>query len=297
MEDQLVSVIIPTYNVEKYIKKCIDSVLAQTYPYFEIIVVDDCSNDNTVRIIKSYTDPRIKLLVNKENKGPAFSRNRAISIAQGKWIAFLDGDDWWSPNRLEYLLDIALKKEADIVFDDIYMINDGDKEPYGTQLISKKILIKSAKELGISDIINHDLGMQPIIRKSFIERHKIFFDESLKYGEDFMFILNLMVGGAKTIVYPTPMYFYRLRSNSLMRNREELLKVTINSTKKILSDPCLCEDVKKALIKRLERLHLSLEILYLKNEYISKNYIKFFKRVVTNPRLFLHLLKKFKFLL
>lgn len=97
----LVSVIMPSFNTEKYIKDAINSVLGQTYKNIELIIVDDCSTDNSVDVIKKYDDPKIKLIVNKCNKGAAFSRNIALIESKGEWIAFLDSDDIWEPKKLE----------------------------------------------------------------------------------------------------------------------------------------------------------------------------------------------------
>ena len=97
----LVSVIMPSFNTEKYINDSINSVLRQTYDNFELIIVDDCSSDNSVEVIKKYGDFRIRLIVNTSNKGAAFSRNRALRESKGEWIAFLDSDDIWEPNKLE----------------------------------------------------------------------------------------------------------------------------------------------------------------------------------------------------
>lgn len=91
----------PAYNVEKYISFSIDSVLLQTYSNWELIVIDDCSTDNTRKIICSYKDNRILLIENRINLGAAESRNIAIEKARGKYIAFLDGDDIWTSNKLE----------------------------------------------------------------------------------------------------------------------------------------------------------------------------------------------------
>ena len=108
----LVSVIMPSFNTEKYINDSIDSVLGQTYNNFELIIVDDCSSDNSVDIIKKYDDPRIKLIVNKRNKGAAFSRNRALIESKGEWIAFLDSDDIWEPKKLEEQIRFMLDLEC-----------------------------------------------------------------------------------------------------------------------------------------------------------------------------------------
>ena len=98
-----VSIIMPNYNCEKFLDETIISVLNQTYQNWELLVVDDCSSDNSVKIIKSYIDrdDRIKLFINETNSGAAASRNWAMREATGKWIAFLDSDDLWLPEKLE----------------------------------------------------------------------------------------------------------------------------------------------------------------------------------------------------
>ena len=100
--EELVSIIMPSYNTGTFIKETIDSVLAQTYVYWELIIVDDCSTDNTDEIVNEYlTDKRIHYMKNEINSGAAVSRNRALRMAKGKWIAFLDSDDLWEPEKLE----------------------------------------------------------------------------------------------------------------------------------------------------------------------------------------------------
>ncbi|MDD4376716.1 MAG: glycosyltransferase family 2 protein [Eubacteriales bacterium] len=101
--NELVSIITPSYNTAKYIGETIESVQAQTYQNWEMIIVDDCSPDNTDDVVGGYlSDKRIKYIKNGKNSGAAVSRNRALSEAKGRWIAFLDSDDLWSPEKLEY---------------------------------------------------------------------------------------------------------------------------------------------------------------------------------------------------
>ena len=96
----LVSIIIPTYNTEKYIEKCIQSVLEQTYTDYEIIIVDDCSTDNSMDVVARFKDPRIKVIKNEINRGPSYSRNRGIQLSKGDFIALLDSDDWWDSKQI-----------------------------------------------------------------------------------------------------------------------------------------------------------------------------------------------------
>ncbi len=99
--NDLVSVIMPSYNTAEYIADSINSVLNQTYTNWELIIIDDCSSDNTDEIVSQFDDKRIRYLKNDRNSGAAVSRNRALREAKGKWIAFLDSDDLWTPDKLE----------------------------------------------------------------------------------------------------------------------------------------------------------------------------------------------------
>lgn len=99
---ELVSIIMPSYNTGKYIRETIESVLAQSYENWELIIVDDCSTDNTDEVVNQYlADERIRYIKNDTNSGAAISRNSALNEAKGKWIAFLDSDDLWEPTKLE----------------------------------------------------------------------------------------------------------------------------------------------------------------------------------------------------
>ena len=99
--NNLVSIIMPSYNTGRFISETIESVLVQTYSNWELIIVDDCSTDNTDEVVKNYlSDDRIHYIKNEINSGAAVSRNRALREANGKWIAFLDSDDLWEPDKL-----------------------------------------------------------------------------------------------------------------------------------------------------------------------------------------------------
>ena len=111
---ELVSIIMPSYNTELFISDTIKSVLAQTYTNWELIIVDDYSTDHTDDVVNSFSDERIHYYKNSCNKGAALSRNRALRKAKGKWIAFLDSDDLWMPQKLE--MQIAFMKENGYLF-------------------------------------------------------------------------------------------------------------------------------------------------------------------------------------
>lgn len=116
MNMDLVSIITPTYNCARFIEETIRSVQAQTYQNWEMIISDDCSTDNTREIIAPYldSDKRIKYICNAKNSGAAITRNNALKLAQGRWIAFLDSDDLWLPEKLER--QITFMKQNDYAF-------------------------------------------------------------------------------------------------------------------------------------------------------------------------------------
>ena len=99
--NELVSIIMPSYNTANFIGETIKSVLEQTYKNWELLIVDDCSTDNTDEVVARYNDERITDMKNVKNSGAAVSRNKALNVARGKWIAFLDSDDLWYPTKLE----------------------------------------------------------------------------------------------------------------------------------------------------------------------------------------------------
>lgn len=119
MESQpLISVIMPCYNMASYVADSIKSVIAQTYPHWELLIVDDASTDETVRIIESYvqTDSRIQLAIKTQNSGIADTRNQCIQMAQGQFLAFLDADDIWHPEKLEKQLNFMLEKNVGFTY-------------------------------------------------------------------------------------------------------------------------------------------------------------------------------------
>lgn len=117
-QNNLVSIIMPMYNAEKYIASSIESVLSQTYALWELIVIDDCSSDKSLNIVKVYAKKhkKIKLLCLKKNQGVAQARNEGIKMACGRYIAFLDSDDVWLPKKLEHQIEFMYKKQAAISY-------------------------------------------------------------------------------------------------------------------------------------------------------------------------------------
>lgn len=139
----LVSIIMPSYNTAGFIEETIESVLNQTYTDWELIIVDDCSSDNTDEIIKKYlSDERIKYFKNEKNSGAAVSRNKALSEAKGKWIAFLDSDDLWSKDKLEKQVSFMAKNGYHFSYTNYIEIDESSK-PLGRVVTGPKKISKT----------------------------------------------------------------------------------------------------------------------------------------------------------
>ncbi len=143
MIEDLVSIIMPSFNTASYINKSIESVLAQTYKNWELLIVDDCSTDNTDEVVESYLkDPRVKYFKNHENSGAALTRNRALREAKGEWIAFLDSDDLWLPNKLEKQLRFMVENGYVFSYHDYEKIDESgnrlDIHVSGPKIVTKR---------------------------------------------------------------------------------------------------------------------------------------------------------------
>lgn len=140
--DELVSIIMPSYNTAQYIGESIKSVQAQTYENWELIIVDDCSTDNTDTAVDPFlSDERIRYLKNSRNSGAAVSRNYALREAKGKWIAFLDSDDLWLPDKLEKQINFMTENNYKFTYTDYKICLNGSWLPYiytGPSVVNKQ---------------------------------------------------------------------------------------------------------------------------------------------------------------
>ena len=184
----LVSVIMPAYNGEKYIREAIESVLNQTYERFEFIIVEDASSDRTLSIIREFKDERIMLFQNSENKGIAYSTNLGIDNSNGKYIALLDDDDIATPQRLE--LQVKFMEEHDEI--DIlggrsaYIDKDGEFLRYAAEPIYNHKCIKAYLLFCNSKFHN----ATAMIRKSFIDKYNLRYQDNCLGLQDFKFYID-----------------------------------------------------------------------------------------------------------
>lgn len=180
-----ISIIVPIYNSERYLKRCIDSILIQNYKNFELLLIDDGSLDASGAICDEYAviDMRVRVY-HKENGGVSSARNMGIDLSRGEWLSFVDSDDWIVPNFLEQM---ALNLDADIVKCSV-SCTSGDLWRTENSLCEVKDFIK---EYETNSLIRTSCGT--LFRADIIKNEKIKFDTSIRFGEDMMFNLQYMI--------------------------------------------------------------------------------------------------------
>jgi succinoglycan biosynthesis protein ExoO len=226
----LVSVVMPAFNAARTIRTAVLSVLGQTMASLELIVCDDASSDDTLAILESIDDSRLRVLRNSGNAGPGASRDRAIAQARGAWIAVIDSDDAWTPERLERLLDATGEGEDLMVFDDILKCHDTNNVLTPWERLRGPTAFGAqgnvTKDIATSEFLLADrLLIKPLMFAGSIRHNGIRHSES-RYGEDAEFFLRILAAGARLRYVPEPMYLYRLTPESATANpaRQALMK-------------------------------------------------------------------------
>lgn len=211
-EEALVSVIIPAYNCEKYVVEAINSVLAQTYKNWELLVLDDGSKDNTLQVIEEFSknDSRIKTLPNGKNMGVSATRNRGIELASGEWIAFLDSDDMWHPLKLEKQLRFAEENAAEFLFTGQSFMNEEGNVYKGIFEVPKKVTFKMLKKQNVISCSS------VLIKKKYFENIRMEKDE---LHEDYVVWLRILGLGITAYGVNEPLHTIRISRNSKSGNK------------------------------------------------------------------------------
>ena len=275
--NKLVSIIIPTYNAGKYIKETVDSALAQTYKNIEIIVVDDGSTDDTKNILAPYIETGKVQYVFQQNKGLSGARNAGIKIAKGEYIALLDADDIFLPEKIEQQVNHLEKNPGcDVSYCDLYHF--WDEEP-------DKLLKLNYKYYSGAEVLPRLLEksfiapLTVVIRKSVFGRFG-YFDENLKRSEDLDFYFRLAYGGAQICFLPQILAKLRMLKKGNLQSVESQpqVKLTILQVIQNLNDKMTLEDRQKyhtAFYLKKYRLKVALAYLMVGNKQEAKNYMPF----------------------
>jgi succinoglycan biosynthesis protein ExoO len=211
-----VSVIMANYCGSKHLFAAITSVLRQSHADLELIIADDASLDDSAAIVRQAmtNDSRVRLIEATTNAGPSATRNRALDAASGDWIAIVDSDDLLHPDRFQRLLAAATRLDLDIIADDLVFFGDTVDASGRTLLqplglcapltVTPDLFLDASGESRQMPALGY---LKPLIRRSLIANHR--YDETLCIGEDYDFILRLLLSGARFVVLPDPMYLYR----------------------------------------------------------------------------------------
>ncbi len=218
----LISIIMAAYNAEKTIETAIKSVLDQTYTDFELIVVNDCSNDKTVELVKDLAanDGRIRLISNAENSGVSYSRKHALEEANGSWIAILDSDDAWASDKLEKQIELQKKKNAELLFTgSAFMDSDGNPINWYLNAPSEVTYRQLLKQNVLSN-------SSALVRKELYEKHYAVGDNM---HEDFAIWLSILKEGKKAYGVDEPLLIYRIARSSKSGNKIKAAKMNWNT--------------------------------------------------------------------
>lgn len=213
----LVSIITPTYNSEKYIRETISSVQNQTYPVWELILVDDFSTDQTISVIKEIqkTDARIHLIESKVNSGPAISRNKGIAKATGKYMTFLDADDIWFSDFIENSVNTIKNTGIHFVFSSYKRSNEELEFIYSDFIVPHKVTYSDILKTNSISCLTAFLDIETLGKKSMPEVYKRQdMGLWLKYLKEIPFAYGIQ----------EPKAIYRIRENSLSRKKSKLIK-------------------------------------------------------------------------
>ncbi len=200
-----ISIIVPVYNTEKYLNRCLESIISQSLKEIEIIIINDCSSDNSLEIIKKYIkkDKRIILIDKIKNEGVSAARNSGIEIASGDYILCIDSDDWIESNYLKDMYEIAIKYDADMIITDFYfdygeknIIYQFDQYEENKIILNNKKIIKnlaSREENGFSCVWNK------LVKKEIYLKNNIKFPEKISMGEDLFVVISLVYFSKKIV--------------------------------------------------------------------------------------------------
>ena len=220
-----VSVVVPIYGVEKYLHQCVDSILAQTLTDIEVICVDDASDDGTLNIVKEFAskDSRIRLIELSERKGQGYARNRAIEIATGDYIGFVDSDDFVKPEMFELLYEKALENDNDIVMCQVSEYDDVTGQYIQSDYYSLAPLYSFADRIFSAEdtkqvILDINVALwNKIYRRSYLAEIGEKFPEGFIY-EDLPFFFGTYLPAKKVQIVWKDLYAYRVnRKNSTMQ--------------------------------------------------------------------------------
>ena len=230
----MVSIIVPIYNAEQYLRRCVDSILNQEYTDFELLLVNDGSTDASGDICEEYgdQDPRV-IVIQKENTGVSDSRNRALDRARGKYLQFLDSDDWITPDATRLFVRAAEEYGCDMVISDFYRVVGERLSPKG-DIEEEGVLTReefAAHMMENPADFYYGVLWNKLYRRDIVEEHNLRMDTDINWCEDFMFNLEYIRYAKVFYALHAPIYYYVKRKGSLASqgiNISKTVKMKLN---------------------------------------------------------------------
>lgn len=230
----MVSIIVPIYNAEQYLRRCVDSILNQEYTDFELLLVNDGSTDASGDICEEYgdRDPRV-IVIQKENTGVSDSRNRALDRARGKYLQFLDSDDWITPDATRLFVRAAEEYGCDMVISDFYRVVGERLSPKG-DIEEEGVLTReefAAHMMENPADFYYGVLWNKLYRRDIVEEHNLRMDTDINWCEDFMFNLEYIRYAKVFYALHAPIYYYVKRKGSLASqgiNISKTVKMKLN---------------------------------------------------------------------
>ncbi|MBQ1505864.1 MAG: glycosyltransferase [Erysipelotrichales bacterium] len=223
-----VSIIVPVYNGEKVVSKCINSVLNQEFKDWELILINDGSKDNTAALLDEYAlhDDRIRV-IHKPNGGVSSTRNRGLSEAKGDYIQFMDADDWLTEDSTKVLVRTLEEGEADMAVADFYRVVGDLLSRKGSILSNDVLTVKEYAEWMKESPADYYYGVlwNKLYKRSIIEQYKLRMDESVSLCEDYLFNLEYLLHCEKVAPVQIPVYYYLKTEGSLVTSSLNLKKI------------------------------------------------------------------------
>lgn len=203
------SIIIPVYNIEPYISKCLNSILNQPFKDFEIICVNDGSTDNSLAELQKCRDERV-IIIDKKNEGSGVARNSALAVARGEYIFFVDGDDWIEENSLQKMIDEADRLKTDIlIFGGLsYYEDKGQNGGYSANKFPKINRVFSSEDIKKDVFKFPSTAWTKLYRRDFLQKNDIKFQE-IKVGQDQLPFFHSMIMAERIAILPENLYCYR----------------------------------------------------------------------------------------
>ena len=243
-----ISIIMAAYNAEKTIEQAIYSVLCQTYPDFELLVVNDCSTDKTAALVAAIAekDDRVRLISNEKNGGVSYTRKHGLEEARGEWIAILDSDDAWASKKLEKQIELQKKTNAELLFTGSAFM-DADGKPIEWYLSAPAEV--TYRQLLKQNVLSNSSAL---VRKKLYAKHYAVGDEM---HEDFAIWLSILKEGRKAYGVDEPLLIYRIAKSSKSGNKIKAARMNWNTYRYVGLNP--------------------VEALYYECWYMAKNIVKY----------------------